>query len=313
MVWHIAHAQSSQIIDLMATSVQLWMANLIIVLMLHGTMFYLPGTRITTSMSLILPVSTLLDCLTLFDCWFCIGADHSNLTGSQSNTSTASPPSTPRTPYRWPIVPSFHDWSFPSKIHDVFFRCLPLREASTNIAAQSQLSAAVHQRDIACRVTSFQSGTQVAHLIPEHEKAWFLSNSMSMWNDNTTLDSDNLLRDISNGVLLRSDIHIAFDDRKFVFFPKGSNGFVVHMLEPTPDIGQLYHNRPVRVPGCSVEFLYARFAWSIFPFLSGFVSKPGTSRLVVRLNTTTGERIIGVEFVLAIPRLRTESLTCDLG
>lgn len=64
------------------------------------------------------------------------------------------------------------------------------------------------------------------------------------------------------------------------------------MLEPTPEIGQSYHNGSIKVPGCSVEFLYARFAWSIFPFLSGFVSKPGTSRLIIRSNARTGERMM---------------------
>ena len=65
---------------------------------------------------------------------------------------------------------------------------------------------------------------------------------MTVWNNDLTLDPDNLLRDLSNAVLLRSDIHTAFDQRKFVFFPKDPEGFVLHMLEPTSDIGQLYHN-----------------------------------------------------------------------
>ena len=65
---------------------------------------------------------------------------------------------------------------------------------------------------------------------------------MTVWNNDLTLDPDNLLRDLSNAVLLRSDIHTAFDQRKFVFFPKDPEGFVLYMLEPTSDIGQLYHN-----------------------------------------------------------------------
>lgn len=114
---------------------------------------------------------------------------------------------------------------------------------------------------------------------------------MAVWNADLTLDSDNLLRDLSNAVLLRSDIHTAFDQRKFVFFPKSPEGFVLHMLEPTPDIGQLYHNTRVDIPQCSLEFLFARFAWSIFPSLAGFLSRPSTSRLVARLNAD-GERVV---------------------
>lgn len=114
---------------------------------------------------------------------------------------------------------------------------------------------------------------------------------MTEWNSDLTLDPDNLLRDLGNAVLLRSDMHTAFDQRKFVFFPKDSEGFVLHMLEPTPDIGPLYHNTRVSIPQCSLEFLFARFAWSIFPSLSGFLSRPSRSRLVVRLKADTGERV----------------------
>ncbi len=161
----------------------------------------------------------------------------------------------------------------------------------SNTAPQSNLTAAIRQRDITCRITAFESGTEVAHLIPEHERQWFLLNSMAAWNTDLTLDPDNLLRDLSNAVLLRSDMHLAFDQRKFVFFPKDSDGFVLHMLEPTSDIGKLYHNTRVNIPHCSLEFLFARFAWSMFPSLSGFLSRPARSRLVVRINAN-GERIV---------------------
>jgi hypothetical protein len=63
------------------------------------------------------------------------------------------------------------------------------------------------------------------------------------------------------------------------------------MLEPTSDIGQLYHNTRVIIPQCSLEFLFARFAWSIFPSLSGFLSRPARSRLVVRVNAD-GKRFV---------------------
>jgi hypothetical protein len=195
-----------------------------------------------------------------------------------------------RPPYRYHVVTNFQDWSF-GRLPEIWTRCTSIQGAVSSTAPQSNLTAAIRQRDVTCRVTAFESGTEVAHLIPEHERKWFFSNSMAVWNTDLTLDSDNLLRDLSNAVLLRSDIHTAFDQRKFVFFPKSSEGFVLHMLEPTPDIGQLYHNTRVDIPQCSLEFLFARFAWSIFPSLAGFLSRPSTSRLVVRLNAD-GERVV---------------------
>jgi HNH endonuclease len=188
------------------------------------------------------------------------------------------------------VVTNFQDWRFEG-LPDIWTRCASIQDAISNTAPQSNLTAAIRQRDVICRITAFESGTEVAHLIPEHERQWFLSNSMTVWNNDLTLDPDNLLRDLSNAVLLRSDMHTAFDQRKFVFFPKDSEGYVLYMLEPTSDIGQLYHNTRVNIPQCSPEFLFARFAWSLFPSLSGFLSRPAKSRLVVRLNAD-GERSV---------------------
>jgi len=212
-----------------------------------------------------------------------------------------------RPPYRWPVVTTFLDWKFPRVMPEVWTRCTQIQGAGSNTTPQSTLTASIRQRDVSCRITAFQSGTEVAHLIPEHEKQWFLSNSMTRFNNDTSLDPDNLLRDLSNAVLLRSDMHTAFDQRKFVFFPKDQDGFVLHMLEPTSDIGLLYHNTRLNIPQCSLQFLFARFAWSIFPSLSGFLSRPYTSRLVVRSEAYTGERVVEEVETVVLGRKATAS------
>lgn len=51
-----------------------------------------------------------------------------------------------------------------------------------------------------------------------------------------TLDPDNLLNDLSNVLLLRSDLHTAFDDRKFILFLRVKDRFMVYILKPTPNI-----------------------------------------------------------------------------
>ena len=196
-----------------------------------------------------------------------------------------------RSPYRWPVVPTFQDWTFPIDLPETWTRCRRIQDAGLNTISQSNLTAAIRQRDVTCRITAFESVTEVAHLIPEHERQWFLSNSMSEWNSFLTLDPGNLLRDPGNVVLLRSDMHKSFDQRRFVFFPKDSDGFVLHMLESSSDIGQLYHNTRLSITQCSLEFLFTRFAWSIFPFLLGFLSR-SRSRLVSRLKADTGERVV---------------------
>jgi hypothetical protein len=114
---------------------------------------------------------------------------------------------------------------------------------------------------------------------------------MSTYNIDLNLDGDNLLRDLTNALLLRSDIHTIFDQRKFVFFPKDKDCLVVHMLEPTSDYGPIYHNTKVDARSCGLEFLYARFAWAIFPLLSGFLARPSTSRLVIHFKAGAKEQV----------------------
>lgn len=62
------------------------------------------------------------------------------------------------------------------------------------------------------------------------------------------------------------------------------------MLQPTSDLGPLYHNRRLVIPECNIAFLFARFAWSIFPSLTGFLVRSARDRLVVRLDVRTGKR-----------------------
>ncbi|KAH8746878.1 hypothetical protein BGZ57DRAFT_777524, partial [Hyaloscypha finlandica] len=85
-------------------------------------------------------------------------------------------------------------------------------------------------RDIVYRVSVHSTSTEVAHLILAYESTWFKANCIWEYNNNTTLDTINLLRDPNNALLLRADLHKAFDDRKFSLFPKDDQGFVVHVL-----------------------------------------------------------------------------------
>ena len=159
-------------------------------------------------------------------------------------------------------------------------RSLPV-QSSHIVGSQSALSALVKERDITCRISSHKTGVEVAHLCPRNEIDWFTRNHMYRWNSVQGLDGDSLTNDPSNLLLLRADLHKSFDQRHFIFFPKCANSYVIHMLAQTLDIGQLYHNvRLASIPKCNLRFLYTRFAWAILPLLSGFLSAPGTRRVV---------------------------------
>jgi len=146
--------------------------------------------------------------------------------------------------------------------------------------------------------------------VPQHENEWFRQNSMSVYNVDLTLDSDNLLNDLSNLVLLRSDVHAGFDERKFVFYPKGQTSFVVHILEPSPDLAQLYHNVEVQMPfNCHPNFLYAHLAWAIFPSLAGFWSKPGVKRAVLTCKETEDGRELVEQEVMITPEFQAKIIS----
>jgi hypothetical protein len=139
------------------------------------------------------------------------------------------------------------------------------------------VTGAVRARDGTRWIINHHMGIQAARLCPEHERDWLLRNSMAMWNTDLTLDPDNLLNGLSNVILLRSGFHTAFGDRKFVPYPKAKDGYVVHMLEPTPDrISDSCTTCPLLQ--CNPRFISARFAWGLFQCLAEFLRKPGVSR-----------------------------------
>jgi HNH endonuclease len=106
----------------------------------------------------------------------------------------------------------------------------------------------------------------------------------------TNLNSAHLLKDPGNMLLIRSDLHKSFDDRSFVFFPKGPQGsLVLHTLQQIDDLSQIFHNVQLHPIHCCPESLLARFAWSIFPFLTGFLCRH-VPRYVVTVDEETGER-----------------------
>lgn len=54
---------------------------------------------------------------------------------------------------------------------------------------------------------------------------------------------------------------------------------VTHVLESTVELCNLYHNATLYQVCVDLQFLFARFAWAIFPFLRGFLQR-GQRRLL---------------------------------
>ncbi|KAK9477693.1 hypothetical protein V1514DRAFT_320820 [Lipomyces japonicus] len=132
----------------------------------------------------------------------------------------------------WPVVTCFEDWKFPSSLPSLWTRGLQPEHDAHSVAPVTSADA-VRTRDEVCRITAHYTGTQIAHIIPRAESGWFLRNEMFCWNDNYRRQDESLLEDQGNLMLLRSDVHAAFDNQIFVFYPKDSAGFYVHMMEPS--------------------------------------------------------------------------------
>ena len=193
-------------------------------------------------------------------------------------------------PYKWPVVPTFQDWKFPNRMPEVWtrWRGSSRPQILLGTASQSSYTTLVRARDFSCRITQHCTGTEVAHLCPESERDWFIANNMQQYK--TNLNSAHLLKDPGNMLLIRSDLHKSFDDRSFVFFPKGPQGsLVLHTLQQIDDLSQIFHNVQLHPIHCCPEFLLTRFAWSIFPFLTGFLCRH-VPRYVVTVDEEIGER-----------------------
>ncbi|KAJ9199091.1 hypothetical protein DTO166G4_7368 [Paecilomyces variotii] len=187
----------------------------------------------------------------------------------------------------YPIVPSFEDWAFP---HGNLPRAWNLdipRTAEHPTPRQSTLMDAILSRDIRCRVTNHIEGTECAHLIPRNQSSWFQRNMMARYGK-TSRPGSEPIDNPRNAILLRSDIHTSFDYRRFTFVPKprctastdlrdGGNearAYAIHIFcSPDPhELTSLYHNVTLQLlTGVAPEYLFARFAWTIFQFIPIFV------------------------------------------
>ncbi|KAH8721509.1 hypothetical protein GQ44DRAFT_561534, partial [Phaeosphaeriaceae sp. PMI808] len=85
---------------------------------------------------------------------------------------------------------------------------------------------------------------------------------------------------------LTTALHIAFDKPRIAFVPKpaadGNMRLVVHVLDYSPELQHLYHNRELHPTAISVDMLYARFAWTIFTLLDAFLGCNIDRRLALR-------------------------------
>ena len=119
-----------------------------------------------------------------------------------------------------------------------------------------------------------------AHIVPWQNKLWWDINTMSLYGQKEqSIDST------TNIIRLRVDVHQLFDRKpRFAIVPKYDT-MVAHIFDAANAVEavQLYHNVPLQgLDGVGTELLFARMAWTVFPYLRMFLSAR-RKRKVVRL------------------------------
>lgn len=195
--------------------------------------------------------------------------------------------------YGYPLVASFEHWRFPHlQFQDERHQLLRLWRHSGQqtpselpwLSSASQISLSVHNRDQdTCRVSGYRSGCHAAHLVPNKCEAWFTSNHMRQYaTPEIPLDIDAA----ENRILLRRDIHFAFDTGAMAITPKW-NCFVLTFLKASPHLASDHHNQELYdITAVAPAFLLARFAWAVIPLLMPFLRNGGRRRVVECNNDT---------------------------
>ncbi|KAI1125654.1 hypothetical protein F5Y10DRAFT_246523 [Nemania abortiva] len=129
-------------------------------------------------------------------------------------TSPSTSTSTPEDDnyYKYPIVPSFRDWVFPHNN-------LPGEWLQPhNLSDQSPRGQVANR----CLLTDLQIGLEQCHIIPVTDQEWFRQNRMRLY---CTPSAPVPINDQANTLLLKADLHRAFNNRAFVIIPKPSSSF----------------------------------------------------------------------------------------
>jgi len=157
----------------------------------------------------------------------------------------------------------------------------------------TQQKDSVRRRDGTCRVSDSTKGLEVAHIIPTGEDSWFASNYMTVFN--TDNHRNKTVTNVSNMLLLRSDLHTVYDAHEWAIVPKESRADegkpkpVFHQLKQSDELSQLYHNKKIHcISGVSIEYLLSRFAFAIFPELEPFL-RGGRPRWLTKVTADSSQ------------------------
>jgi HNH endonuclease len=137
-------------------------------------------------------------------------------------------------------------------------------------------------------MTLNEESVKMAHLVPVSQRQWFDINEMALYTRSTGTDK---MKHPMNMIKLRSDIHTIFDAKRFTIVPK-EKLLTVHTFNEMAisEVFRLYHNVPIQQFEAGVEFLFARFAYTIFEHLRTGLQSGKPRKLRLRVGIDIEER-----------------------
>lgn len=153
---------------------------------------------------------------------------------------------------------------------------LAFRRNNGAYTGDENMSEKVHIRDVSCRISGHSLGCGVARLCPESQRTWYEENEMFRYSYDNSENIENT-DPSQNAILMRLDLAFVFRGPNFVLVPKRSDRgmkLVVHLMESVQELVRPYHNTELHpLKDVAPEFLYARFAWTVFRYFEPFLNE----------------------------------------
>ncbi|WPG98216.1 Hypothetical protein R9X50_00100300 [Acrodontium crateriforme] len=186
----------------------------------------------------------------------------------------------------FPIVPNFRSWHFPHRNMPSLWRAASQNDGSGVWHSGLPLTSTALE---SCRVTKKTLEVDDAHIIPVQEKPWFALNEMGKYAGISSRSGETVADGSLNKIGLRCDGHRLWDKLYYTIVARegayGSDETVAWYTQAITDGQELiedWHGKRLQsLTGRPPEYLFARFAWNIFPRVYQFLQTGQKRRLVV--------------------------------
>ncbi|KAK1081028.1 hypothetical protein LTR48_007589, partial [Friedmanniomyces endolithicus] len=186
----------------------------------------------------------------------------------------------------YPISANFRAWPFPSTPLPPLWQQAAEHDATAESRPTSLPGLLASE---SCRITGRSLACEAAHIIPASEKAWFARNEMDRYGQLAGRSGEAVADSLANQMRLTRDAHWLWDHLQFSVVPRedaekgGEVAWFTQILGEGEELEEYWHGQRLQSHGGRApQYLFARFAWDIFPKLHAFLQAGLPRRLAVR-------------------------------